>query len=80
LTELREKADQTDASVKVVTSEELSASAQAGVGSELGLKALAGFSGKSRDEVERVFKSKQDKLEQLDRWLPKLKKQIREFF
>jgi hypothetical protein len=80
LAELQTKADHTDASVKATTSEELSGNASAELTAPTGLKALAGFSGKSRDEVERVFKSKHDKLEQLDKWLARLKQQIREFF
>jgi hypothetical protein len=77
---IAKKAGQSGASVKVTTSEERSGNASAEVGAASGLRALAGFSGKSRDEVERVFKSKHDKLEQLDKWLPRLKPQIREFF
>ena len=79
LAELQKKADQSDASVKMTSSAELSGNASAEVGAS-GLKTLAGFSGKSRDEVERVFQSKHDKLEQLDKWLPRLNQQIREVF
>jgi Cdc6-like AAA superfamily ATPase len=80
LAQLQNKADQSDAAVKATSSAELGASASAELGSASGLKALAGFSGKSRDEIEKVFKLKHNKLEELDRWLPRLKKQIREFF
>jgi len=80
LAELQNKADQTEALVKATSSAELSGNASTELGAASGLKALAGFSGKNRDEVERVFQSKHNKLEQLDKWLPRLKKQIREFF
>jgi chromosome segregation ATPase len=80
LADLQNKADQTEASVKATSSAELSGNASTELGAGSGLKALAGFSGKSRDEVERVFQSKHDKLEKLDKWLPRLKQQIREFF
>jgi hypothetical protein len=80
LAQLQTKADQTEASIKATSSAELSGNASTELGAERGLKALTGFSGKSRDEVERVFQSKHNKLEQLDKWLPSLKKQIREFF
>lgn len=33
-----------------------------------------------RDETERTFKLHREKLQQLDRWLPTLKAQVREFF
>jgi hypothetical protein len=80
LAELQTKADETETSVKATSSAELSGNASAQLGAASALKALAGFSGKSRDEVERVFQSKHNKLEQLDKWLPSLKTQIREFF
>src|ERR1700720_880311 len=70
LSELQNKADQTDASVKATSSAELGANSGAEFGSASGLKALAGFSGKSRDEIEKVFQLKHNKLEQLDKWLP----------
>lgn len=44
----------------------------------------ASMSGKvssaQKDEVERSFKIRNDKLRELDTWLPRLKEQVREFF
>lgn len=80
LAELKTKADESEAAIKATSSAEREAKANTQASSPTGLKALVGFSGKSRDELERVFQLKHNKLEQLDKWLPSLKKQIREFF
>jgi hypothetical protein len=80
LSGLQSKADQIDSSVKATSSAELGTNSKAEIGSPIGLKALAGFSGKSREEIERVFQLKQNKLDELDKWLPTLKRQVREFF
>ena len=79
LTKLKSKADESGVSVKATSSEELGRNATTEAGSGV-LKALAGFSGKSREEIEKVFQIKHSKLEDLDKWLPDLKRQIREFF
>jgi len=88
LTTLKTNADHSESDVKATTSieESSNASAEASLsgsipsGPTAGLKTLSGFSGKSREEIENVFKIKHSKLEQLDQWLPTLKKQIRDFF
>ena len=79
LAELQTKGDETEAAIKATSSAEVGTNASAEV-APAGLKALVGLSGKSRDEIEKVFKLKHNKLEQLDRWLPRLKRQVKEFF
>lgn len=80
LAHLKAKMDQADASVKATSSAEIASKTGAELGAPTGLKALAGFSGKNREEIERVFQLKHNKLEDLDKWLPGLKREIREFF
>ena len=53
----------------------------AGAGSHgLNLKLGAKNETKEKQEIERSFKVHREKLQELDRWLPELKKNIRTFF
>jgi hypothetical protein len=59
--------------------------AEMGAGGELGLTAenvklsISG-SKKTKEETERSFRNHREKLQELDLWLPELKKSLREFF
>ncbi len=44
------------------------------------LKVDGSLSSRRKEEIERTFKLHKEKLQELDRWLPELKGQIREFF
>jgi hypothetical protein len=44
------------------------------------VKADGSLSNGRKEEIERTFKLHKEKLQELDRWLPELKSQIREFF
>lgn len=65
--------------VKERTSDEDSLSGEVGLQAEA-IKFSLGGSKKSKTETERSFVTHQKKLQELDLWLPELKKSIREFF
>lgn len=84
LTELRTKADKQEQAIREQTSAEstqsigaeVSASAT-GVGS---LTANANSSAAYKAQIEKTYRHHDDKLRELDMWLPELKRHIREFF
>lgn len=83
LGELQKSADQHDAEVrsKSALSSTLSGEGGASAGSDkLNLKFGAKAEGSYKDEVETSFKVHREKLQELDRWLPELKQNVREFF
>lgn len=91
LKEMQSSPDQHEESVKLKNSQEDSSAQSSSDGANLGLtqgpfkvgmngKSAEESSKKSKGEIEREFKTHQQKLQQLDLWLPELKKQIREFF
>jgi hypothetical protein len=80
---LQEKSDKQDTEVREAEAREVKSSqnAKAGV-SHAGIDAHAGaeLSDLSKVEVERKYSHNRDKIRDLDMWLPKLKRQIQEFF
>lgn len=83
LSELRAKADVQEETVKKVSSSESGRSEEASAGLAAGgatAKLGTTKSAKSREETERSYKLRSEKLKELDIWLPKLKDQVREFF
>ncbi len=83
LSKLRSSADVQEELIKKTSSSESSHTfdANAGVKSEPS-ELRIGYSkiGKQKEEVERSFKLRSEKLRELDTWLPRLKEQVREFF
>ena len=71
--------DTHDEEVKQKTADEEGSSAAMGVQVEA-LKFSLDGSKKTKSETERSFKSHRQKLQELDLWLPELKKSLREFF
>ncbi len=60
---------------------EIAASGEAkGAFKKVGAKISASGSRKNKDQTERSFKLHREKLQELDRWLPELKNNLREFF
>lgn len=83
LTTLQKAADIQNEDVKKTTGTESSDTYGASVGAEgygLNIKADGSLSNRRKEEVERTFRLHKEKLQELDRWLPELKSQIREFF
>ena len=84
LVSLQKTADVQSEDVKRTTALEGTRSAGGSVGSgvaqPLAVKADGSISNRRREEIERTFKLHREKLQELDRWLPELKTQIREFF
>lgn len=83
LVKLRTSADVQEESVKRVTSSESDRRLDAGISAktEAGeLKIGYNKGTKQREETERSFKLRSEKLRELDTWLPRLKEQVREFF
>lgn len=83
LSKLRVSADSLEESIRNTTTAEQSISKDASLGAST--KKLLAKIGKtvgvkSKIETERSFKIRSDKLIELDRWLPRLKEQVREFF
>jgi hypothetical protein len=83
LAQLQKAADIENEEIKATSttdagrSGELSSTAKSNVGN---LSAKGSLNQTRKDEVERTFKLHRVKLQELDRWLPELKEQIREFF
>lgn len=83
LATMRSKADVHEESVKKVSSSEKSQINDGNVSGKsdfLEIKFGQSRSGKQKDETERSFKLRSEKLLELDTWLPRLKEQVREFF
>src|SRR5260370_31277261 len=71
--------DLPDEAVKVTASAGGVSGAEAGFSAE-GVKLSISGSKKTKEETERSFKNHREKLQELDLWLPELKKSLREFF
>lgn len=83
LTELRAKADRREQEVRESEASERGSSTKVGAGlssPHASLKAEGGETEKYRAEIERSYRVLDDKIRELDIWLPDLKNQIREFF
>jgi hypothetical protein len=83
LSELREAADVQDQSVRKLMSSERHASAGTSFGAAAGganAKSLLRLGEKAKDEIESSYKIHNEKIRELDMWLPKLKRQARDFF
>ena len=80
---LQRTADVHDEEVKRRSAAEASGLIEGGGSVQLhgvGIKAGAKSESKEREEIERSFKIRREKLQELDQWLPELKKNIRTFF
>ncbi len=83
LSGLRTKADIHEESVKRVSSHEGGSAVNFGIGAKAsGAEANVGLSQshKQKEETERSYKLRSEKLKELDTWLPRLKEQVRAFF
>lgn len=83
LQELREKADRRETDIREAETAESrnSEKTQIALGSgPLSLRASDDLSDTGKREIERKYKLNQDKIRELDMWLPRLKQQIRDFF
>ena len=83
LVRLRTSADVQEEAVRQLISLEKSKSADVNLGIQAnGVNAKLGsnLTSKNKNETERTFKLRSDKLRELDTWLPRLKEQVREFF
>lgn len=83
LAKLRASADVQEEEIRHVTSLEKSESVDASLGikaSGVDAKLGSNLASKNKNETERIFKLRSDKLRELDTWLPRLKEQVREFF
>lgn len=83
LSELKIKADTQDTEVREAEANKLTSAtnAEAGVGhAGISAKVAAELSELSSVEVERKYTHNRNKIRELDMWLPKLKKQVEEFF
>jgi hypothetical protein len=79
---LQKAADIESADIKKTTATERGRSGGGSISAEghgLQLKADGSLSNRRREEIESTFKLHKEKLQELDRWLPELKRQIREF-
>jgi energy-coupling factor transporter ATP-binding protein EcfA2 len=83
LLDLRTKADQRDTEVRDLNSQEQKVTSDAalnvGTGSA-GMKTADNLSEYWKGETERKYKLSENKIRDLDMWLPRLKQQVREFF
>lgn len=83
LADLRKKADKKELEIRETEVRERGSSSGASVGiaaTPASLKAEASESVAYRAEIERRYRQLDDKIRELDIWLPELKAQIREFF
>jgi hypothetical protein len=83
VTEGQRRADEQEQTVKEAVSAENSSKSELGgsvTRGPLSVKASRGASEAYRTEIERQYKLLDNKIKELDTWLPKLKAQIREFF
>jgi hypothetical protein len=82
LSELRKAADVQDQRVRKLMSSERHASAGASFGAAAGganAISLLRLGEKAKDEIESSYKIHNEKIRELDMWLPKLKRQARDF-
>lgn len=83
LAKLRASADVQEEAVRQLASSEKSESSDVSLGinaSGVNAKLGSNLTSKNKNETERTFKLRSDKLRELDTWLPRLKEQVREFF
>jgi hypothetical protein len=83
LADLQRAADVQDEDIKRKNAAESDTSLESSAGVDidhLRIKLGSKEQSNERQEVERSFKIRRDKLQELDRWLPELKEDIREFF
>lgn len=83
LSKLKVSADSLEESVRNTTIADKSSSSEASLGvtaNGVSAKLGGGSAANSRNESERSYKIRSDKLRELDMWLPRLKEQVREFF
>jgi hypothetical protein len=83
LAEKRKTVDEQEEVVKKTVSAESSTSSTLSAGAKAGAaegKAEAASGEKTKEEVERSYQVRSDKIKDLNMWLPALKKQVREFF
>jgi hypothetical protein len=83
LSELKAADEVVDAAIKTVSSVEGSRDISTKVAlpnAKIAVNSGIGFARKHRDELERTFQSRREKIAELDNWLPQLKRQVREFF
>ncbi|PRH19145.1 hypothetical protein C6T53_23130 [Burkholderia multivorans] len=83
LSKLRVSDDSREESVRNTSSAEQSLGNEVSLGisnASVSLKATETAGSKSKTEIERNYKVRNDKLRELDMWLPRLKEQVREFF
>jgi hypothetical protein len=71
--------DSQEETVQHTTASELGASGEAGFSAEEIKLSISG-SKKTKNETQRSFQTHRQKLQELDLWLPELKKSLREFF
>ena len=80
---LREKADQRETEIREAESTESRESGKGEIAlghGPLSIKVSDDLSDHGKHEIERKYKLNQDKIRELDMWLPRLKQRIREFF
>jgi hypothetical protein len=83
LRQLREHPDQTSEDVRRKTASEAGQGAGVSVGAQTAIgdaSASLNVEQRTRDEVERIFTVQTDKIQQLDLLLPRLKRDVRDFF
>ena len=83
LASLQKTADVQSENVRSTSALEAGQSVGAALGSNghgVQLKIDGSLSSRRKEEIERTFRLHKEKLQELDRWLPELKSQIREFF
>jgi hypothetical protein len=79
LSSMHRSPDSQEESIKHTVAAEGIAGAQAGFSAESVKLSISG-SRKSKEETERSYRNHHEKLQELDLWLPELKKSLREFF
>jgi hypothetical protein len=83
LEELKKGADSREVEVRDKTGSEFSGESHASAGSSAGgveAKVDGKIAAKKTEETERTFKEHQEKLRELNQWLPRLKESVRKFF
>ncbi|WP_082818123.1 hypothetical protein [Variovorax boronicumulans] len=83
LNSLRSKADVQEETIKTSNSSEASEKNEAGIEGKLEVlqfKLNESTSQQTKQQTERSFSLRSEKLKELDIWLPRLKEQVREFF
>ncbi|MCY1030684.1 hypothetical protein OV207_04380 [Corallococcus sp. BB11-1] len=83
LAKLRSSADVHEEKVRQLSAAEESAAVENSLGASLSVlevKTGSALTATARNETERTFRRRSEKLRELDSWLPRLKEQVREFF